>query len=194
MFDGLGNNNRRIFAGLSNGKVVIRGKDQEPMLYDHIEGYIKEISKSDRTVKDKPTKFIEIVLADGKGEEAVLSLYEDSTSTRSVLLSLASLKDFSQKVRINAYPRTGGGNGVIFTNVTLYAGGEKLPWVCESKDIPKVETETYKGQEFKDPSKRNAFFDKLYNGILASLDASKGAQRPPVDYDEEPNPDEDMPI
>lgn len=192
----LGNNNntKRIFAGLSNGKVTVRpGKDQEPILYDFIEGRITEIKKSDRSVKDKDTKFIDLTIVDGE-DTVILSLYEDSTSTRSLLLALASVKDFSQKIRISAYPRSGA-NGVVFTNVALYSGGQKLPWAYENSQIPKVTTEIYKGQEIKDASERNAFFEKLYNSIANAINAAAAGDRPAVDYDEYDHnePDEDMP-
>ncbi len=186
MYGGLGNNTRKTYAGLSNGKVVIRpGKDQEPIMYDHIEGRIVKINKADRTVNGKPAQFIEITLQDEKGEQAILSLYADQTSTRSILLSLASLTDFTKKVRIAAYPRVGKDNGPVFTNVAIRVDGEKLPWKYTPEQIPRVEQEVYKGQPFADPSKRNAFFDKIYDDIVATLanGGADGDDLPPVDID-----------
>ena len=197
MYQGLGNNQHRTYAGVSNGKIIIRpGKDQEPILFDHIEGYIKDIKKSDRTVKNKPTTFIDITLSDGKGEEAVLSLYADSGSTRTLLLALGSVNDFNQKVRINAFPRVAEG-GTVYTNVALRINGEKVPWCTEPSLIPKVTKEVYKGQDIIDASERNAFYDKLLLDIQKQLAASLASgENNVVDYDEadggEPSP-EDMP-
>ena len=195
MFNGLGNNTRRTYAGISNGKVIIRTKDQEPILYDHIEGFIKEIKKSDRVVQDRPTTFIDIVLGDGKGEEAVLSLYADSGSTRTLILALGSVADFKEKVRINAFPKTSD-KGVVYTNVSVRVNGVKLPWCVEPDQIPKVEKEVYKGQQIVDASARNAFYDELLSKIQAKLAEDLEAAAGVVDYDDdgrdEPEPG-DMP-
>ena len=190
MFKGLGNNQRRTYAGISNGKVIIRGKDQEPITYDHIEGYVKEIKKSDREINGRATTLIDIVFDDGNGDEAQLSLYADSGSTRTLLLALGSIQDFKEKVRINAFPKESA-NGTIYTNVAVRVNGQKVPWCVEPDQIPKTEKEIYKGQEIVDASARNAFFDGLLEKIQAKLsdDLCNGA---PV-YEPEGEPEPDMP-
>lgn len=194
MFNGLGNNIRRTFAGIKNGKVVVRINNDENVSYDHIEGYIKKIDKFNRVINDKETTVIDILLDDGKGEEAILSLYADSGTTRTVLLLLGAVKDFKHSIRINARPK----EGTKYTKVSALENGELLKWCEDPANIPAVKTEMYKGQEIKDPTERNEFYDKLLARIQRQLATDlSAAGNPVVSYEDsygEPDPgEEDMP-
>jgi len=180
---GLGNNERRFFLGIANGKVTYRpAKDAEVQNFDFVEGRITGISRRDATINDHAMKFYEIGIENG-GEKYVLSVLMDSSVARGIILPLASVKNFAGLTfKISPWLKD------AYTNVSVYVKtpdgkSEKLNWGIDPKDLPPVEKVTVGLKEYTDDTKRIQLVESLVDQINECIAASGSGE---VDYSQFP--------
>ena len=175
---GLGNNERRFFLGIANGKVTYRpAKDAEVQNFDYVEGRITGISRRDATINGQAMKFYEFGIENG-GEKYVLSVLMDSSVARGIILPLASVQDFAGlSFRISPWLKD------AYTNVSVYANGQKLNWGIDPKDLPPVEKVTVGMKEYTDDTKRIQLVESLVDQINERIAASGSGE---VDYTQFP--------
>lgn len=174
---GLGNNERKYFLGIANGKVTYRpAKDAEVQTFDFVEGRITGISRRDATINGKPMKFYEFSIENG-GEKYVLSLLMDSSVARGIILPLASVQNFAGlSFRISPWLKD------AYTNVSVYANGQKLNWGIDPKDLPPIKTVQVGLKEYTDDTERIQLIESLVDQINERITATAND----VDYDQYP--------
>ena len=179
---GLGNRERKFFLGIAEGKITYRpNKDSEKTTYDFVEGRITGISRRDATINDKNIKFYEIGIENG-GNNFVLSVPMDGSVARGIILQLASVQNFAgTTVRISPWLKD------TYTNVSVYANGQKLNWAIDPKDLPPVKMVVVGNKEYPDDSERMALVEKLVSEIVERIAAESVEGAGVVDY-EEPAP------
>ena len=188
---GLTNNERKAFLGIKLGKITYRpGKDAEPETYDNLSGVLKSITKREATINDTSMLFYDFIM-ENSGKIFDLSIPVGSGVARSIILSLASIKDFNgQTIRISPYLKDGK-----YTNVSVYSNGERQHWVCEPNEVPAVKKINTGSKELTDDSDRIAFVESWVNVINERLqrvvDEETGEmQGPVVDIESEDMPEE----
>jgi len=179
---GLGNNERKIFLGIAQGKITYRaGRDAEKQEFDFVEGRIKGITRRDAHINDKDIKFYEIAIENGNNK-FILSVPMDGSVARGIILSLAGIQNFSETtVKISPWLKD------TYTNVSVYANGEKAGWVIDPKELPPVKEIKAGTKTFYDDSERVDLVEKMVDSInerIATEPASSNA--PMVDYDQYP--------
>lgn len=181
--NGLGNNERKLFLGIAKGKITYRpSRDAERQEYDYVEGRIKGITRRDANINGENIKFYEITIENGSNS-FVLSVPQDGSVARGIILSLAGIKNFSGvTVRISPWMKE------TYTNVSVYANGQKAGWAIDPKDLPPIKKVVVGRKEYIDDSERVELVEKLVDEInarIAQEPATPG--NPIVDYDQEPN-------
>lgn len=134
----LGNksNRKTQFLGIKDGKIILKTNENTLEKFDFVEGHLVDVRK--RT-KDLPEKNTVMHLLDFHIEDPsentlyILSVLENSSPARSIILSLASVGNFVDNVvNINPYPSRDG----KYTNISVKVNNQKVAWV--TTDIPKV--------------------------------------------------------
>ena len=141
---------RKVFLSISHGKVVhyLTGGEQE--FFKNIEGTLQDITIKERSFNGKNTPFWYLDIKDGR-ETYSLSLPYASGTFKSIILSLASYSSLSKETRvlIEPYERNG------YTEVVVYAEGEKLDWVV--KELPPLKQVTVGSNTYSDDTERMNF-------------------------------------
>jgi len=187
MYNGLGNNERKIFLGIYMGKITCRSsRDAERETYDFVEGVLTGITRRDANIKNKDISFYDFAI-ENRGDKYVLSVPMDGSVARGIILPLANIPTFSGvPIRISPWIKND------HTNISVYAHGQKVNWVIEPKDLPPLEKVITKaGKEIIDDSDRMNFIDGLVDQINDRLAAEANASPTPtpvVDYEETPAP------
>lgn len=167
-------NQNRIFLGISKGKIThrVQGQD-EPELFDGIEGVLKDIVIRKASVKEKEMEFMDLIIQDG-GNEYDLSVLLESGVARSLIMSLASIQNFVGRLSIEPYMAKDG----IHTNVAVTFNAQKVGWVVSMSELPALEKiVTANGKEFIDDSKRSAYLRNLLTGIQQRVAAAQATPR-----------------
>lgn len=174
--NGLGNRERKLFLGIAQGKVTYRaGRDAEVQTFDYVEGIIKGITRRDATINDKDIKFYEIAIQNGSNN-FVLSVPMDGSVARGIILSLASIQNFGGLVvRISPWIKE------TFTNVSVYANGEKVNWAIDPSQLPPLKKVTVGRKEFIDDTDRVAFVEGLVDEINARIASAPAGSAAPVE-------------
>ena len=178
---GLGNNERKIYLGIANGKITYRpGRDMERQLFDFVEGKMREIRRRDATINNAPVKFYDFIIENGADTYA-LSVPVDSGIARGIILPLMSVGNFSDTmIRVSPWLKD------TYTNVSVYANGQKLNWGIDPKELPPVEKVPVGNKEYVDDSKRVNFVEGLVDTINERLRAASSAQAGTVDVERVP--------
>lgn len=178
---GLGNNDRKIYLGVANGKITYRpGRDMERQMYDFVEGRMREIRRRDATINNAPVKFYDFIIENGADTYA-LSVPVDSSIARGIILPLMSIGNFSDTtIRISPWLKD------QYTNVSVYANGQRLNWGVDPKALPAVERVTVGGKEYVDDSKRINFVEGLVDAVNERLRSASSAQAGMVDVERVP--------
>lgn len=178
---GLGNNERKCFLGIAQGKITYRpGRDAERQLFDFVEGTVKEILRRDATINGEPIKFYDFIIQNGSDTYA-LSVPINSGPARDIVLRLASIENFSgQTIRFSPWLKD------TYTNVALYANGKKLDWGVDPKALPPINRVKVGRKEVIDDSERVDFIEGLVDTINTRLRQATYVPSAPVDYERVP--------
>lgn len=162
-------NNRRIFLGVSFGKITRKVQGQEnPDTFTDIEGHLSEIVERSAEVKGVQTPFLDFIIEDGE-DVYNLSVQKNSGVARSIILSLASVPDFVNNItRISPYLSKDGEH----TNISVYVNKQKVSWVVEPSKIPPLKKVVVGSKEYADDTDRSKFFDELLAVIKQRLDSA----------------------
>ena len=183
MYNGLGNNERKIFLGIYMGKITCRSsRDAERETYDFVEGELTGITRHDANINGKDISFYDFAIKN-RGDKYVLSVPMDGSVARGIILPLANIPTFSGVLlRISPWLKND------YTNISVYAHGQKVNWVVEPKELPALEEVVTKGgKKFVDDSARMDFINDLVDQINKRLAAEANASPSPapvVDYEE----------
>lgn len=162
----------RIYLGIAHGQVRRRAKDGSEEFYRSVEGTFKGIVTRESEYNGTPLKYYDIILADGQ-DEYVLSVNRATSVARSIILHLASLKSFGETpIRIEPWNKTAD-NGKEYTNVSVYAAGEKIRWV--TSDLPEAKSVTVGSVVVRDDSELVEFVQRLADGVNAVLQREQAA-------------------
>ncbi len=178
MYKGLIESKPRTYLQIADGHIVLKQKDQEPKFFPGVVGIVTKVAKREANVNGTPMAFLDITLKSGE-EEAVLSTGFDNGVARSLIYSLANVKDFSKPVQINVWARENAGK--TYTNVALRQNGEKVGWAVEPDQVPKGRPVTFNGQQAMDYTDRLRFVENLFQEVVAKLGGNAAA-------------DDDMPV
>lgn len=174
----------RTYLRLSGGQIVYKPQNGEEQSFGLITGTIVDVNRRDTTGTNGPVQYLDIVLRDDKGQEAVLSTQFDSGTARSLILAMANIPDMSKPIELSVWPKQRD-NGKPFTNTLLRQGGEKVSWIIAPGDLPQSKpiTDSRGNVVAYDSADRNEAIEGYYNAIRAKL-AGVG---PEDDYDDMPD-------
>lgn len=162
MLAGLSNNERRYFLGIAKGKIVYRpGKDIEPEYYDNFQGVVKNITKREAVINDKPMLYYDIQMSAGN-QLYVLSVPVSGSVARGIILSLANIEDIKGAViRISPWKKE------EYTNVSVYYKDQRVNWVVD--ELPPLKELQFKGRTIYDDTDRINLVDNYVNLINERL-------------------------
>jgi len=180
---GLGNNERKVFLGIAQGKITYRAsRDAEKQEFDYVEGQLKDILRRNARINDKDMRFYDFIIENGS-ETFALSVLMESGIARGIILPLMSINDFSGlTIRISPWLKD------TYTNVSVYANGARLNWGIDPKALPPVKEIKAGTKTFVDDSDRVSFIDGLVDVInerIRQAPATAGAAVPAVDFERE---------
>ena len=192
----LGNNQRMSFLSIKENKIAHRpGREQSTQFYNFVEGQLKEIRRRDAVINGSASKQYEFIIIDGE-DTYDLSTSITASTGRHIINALATIQNFAGvRIRISPYQSK---KNPEYTNVSVYANGEKLDWLIKPEDLPKVNLVKVGRNEVKDDEALVAKFEELVDLINERLRATGTARAAAPDnpaaqqYEEEPVPD-DMP-
>lgn len=153
---------KRVYLSINHGKVLVQGTNGAKA-YSFVEGSLEAIYKKSATFGGEEVVRWYINLRDGADLYTVCLPYSSGVF-RSIILSLASVEQFTPLHRIRIEPYEGR-NG--FTRVSVYVNGEKLDWI--KRPLPAQEIVTVGGKQVKDDSKQMAVIASLVEEIQRKL-------------------------
>lgn len=134
----LGNksNRKTQFLGIKDGKIILKTNENTLEKFDFVEGHLVDVRKRTKELPEKNTvmHLLDFHIEDpSENTLYILSVLENSSPARSIILSLASVGNFVDNVvNINPYPSRDG----KYTNISVKVNNQKVAWV--TTDIPKV--------------------------------------------------------
>lgn len=173
MFGGLSGNigfePRRTALTIEGGQFLFMPENGGPArCFNHLAGELV------RATYDETAGSFLFLFRTGAGRDVTLSVPADTGPAVGLILSLASVKGFAGcTLGIDVTPdETPRGT---FTKVTVTAGGKKVPWAREPKDIPPVARREHNGRTVIDASARIAVLKGLADTISERI-AGGGAR------------------
>lgn len=160
---------QRMFLGISKGKITRRLPNGEGVeTYNGFEGHLKGLNERRATVNGADTVFVDFIFQDGDTEYN-LSVQLASSVARGIILSLASIKDFSgNMIKVSPWLSKDG----AYTNISVYNKNEKVGWVTDK--IPALKEIHAGSNVYKDDSDRIEFIRGYIASIQAALAATNG--------------------
>ena len=157
----LGQNEKKIYLNISEGKVIRRTDRGKTERYDYVEGTLEKIYQKDREFRGEKVPYWYLDIKDTEtGELYTLGIKSSSGVWRSLILSLGNCRNLLSPIRISPYKRG------EYDRVSVYSCGEKLDWVS---DLPPVEEIEVGGQRIKSVEKREVFISQIVDKINKSL-------------------------
>lgn len=157
----LGQNDKRIFLNITEGKIIKRN-NQKVELYDYLEGDLERIFLKDRVFRGETVPYWYVDIRDNEtGLLYSLGLGATSGVWRALILSLASIKEYTHPVRIVPY-RKGD-----YDKVMVLYDGERMDWISE---LPPVEFIEVQGQRIKSTAKRDEYITRLVDEVNQRLE------------------------
>ena len=138
---------RTKWLSIHHGQVELNDNGRKSY-YSYVEGRLKSIYSKERVYNGEAVLKWFIILRDERGGFYTISFPYSSGTFRSIVLALASAEGLTSATTIRIAPYQKGN----FTNVVVYADGNKLDWAV--RELPPVDYVTLNGQRVKDEAKR----------------------------------------
>lgn len=163
---GLGVSERSIFLNIKNSKILYKPSKEEEVFYNYIAGRLTKIAERTQDINGKTIVFYDFLL-ENSGVRYKLSTIKDSNNSRSIINSLMGVENLAiAEIKIAPYENKNG-----FTNIAVYANGQKADWFVESKDLPKIEeVKLRNGNVVHDSGELVAYFEKFVKELNSRLD------------------------
>ena len=149
---------QRKWLSIHHG-VVELSENGRKQSFSYVEGRLLSIYRKTRNYNGEDVEKWFIDLKDEEGDLYSISFPYSSGTFKSIVLALASWESLNATTttRIEPYQKNN------FTNVKVWADGNKLNWVVS--ELPPVEAVTIGGKTIKDETKRMSYISSLVEQI-----------------------------
>lgn len=195
---GFSNERRSTYLSIANGSIVrrVNSLSDDPnavarttqsnttvyeVNYDYIDGYITGIEIGSSTFQGNTTEKAQWkVRIKDNGEDYIVTVPYSSSYSRSLINRLASIKDFSQKVRIWPWKMPNPDKAdAHWIGVTIYrppfngsdrpAKEQKIEAAFDRNAIPPMKEVMLRGKTQWDDTEQMEFFENIVNTIITPL-------------------------
>lgn len=162
---GLGVSERSVFLNIKNSKILYKPSKEEEVYYNFVAGKLTKIVERSQEINGKTIVFYDFLI-ENSGVKYKLSTIKDSNNSRSIINSLLSVENLAiAEIKISPYENKNG-----FTNISVYANGQKTDWCVASEQLPKIEEVKLKnGNVVRDSGELVATFERFVDELNARL-------------------------
>ena len=162
---GLGVSERSVFLNIKNSKILYKPSKEEEVYYNFVAGKLTKIVERSQEINGKTIVFYDFLI-ENSGVKYKLSTIKDSNNFRSIINSLLSVENLAiAEIKISPYENKNG-----FTNISVYANGQKTDWCVPSDQLPKIEEVRLKnGNVVRDSGELVATFERFVDELNARL-------------------------
>lgn len=163
---GLGVSERSVFLNIKNSKIMLKTKDGGESFYNYISGKLVKIKERAQEINGNTIVFYDFHIENGDVKYK-LSTIKSSSNSRSIINCLMSVDNLAiAEIKIAPYENKNG-----YTNIAVYANGQKVDWLVPAEKLPRVEEVVLKsGKSVRDSGELDAFFEKFVSELNARLD------------------------
>lgn len=173
----LGQNEKRIYLNVADGKIVKR-TDRGTEKFDFVSGDLEKIYTREREFRGEKVPYWYLDLRDSKsGDLYTLGINASSGVWRGIIFCLGS-EEFNPLLPVKIAPYMSG----EYSRVSVYSGEDRLDWVS---GIPPVEEVEVGGRRVRSVEKREEFISGIVKrvnerlGQTSTPTSKETAKRPP---------------